>query len=149
VDPEHRSSTQDPGDRADMTAGGATAAPSDRGDGTTPADRSDGTTNGAGGGASMIQPDAAPEPGLLSSSDESRYRQTWRDVQGRFVDDPHEAVRAADALVAEVIQSLAQRFSEHKGRLESQWQQGGRPDTEELRQALQRYRDFFDRLLAT
>jgi hypothetical protein len=58
-------------------------------------------------------------------------------------------VRAADALVAEVIQSLAQRFSEHKGRLESQWQQGGRPDTEELRQALQRYRDFFDRLLAT
>jgi hypothetical protein len=142
MDPEHRPSTQDlgdrgVGDRSDTTAGGASAA--DRGDGT----------DGAGGGASMIRPDAAPEPGLLSSSDESRYRQTWRDVQGRFVDDPHEAVRSADALVAEVIQSLAQRFSEHKGRLESQWQQGGQPDTEELRQALQRYRDFFDRLLAT
>jgi hypothetical protein len=133
------------GDRGDM-AGDRGDLAGDRGD---RGDRGDGTVGSPGGGASMIQPDAAQGPGLLSSSDESRYRDTWRAVQGRFVDDPHEAVRAADALVAEVIQSLAERFSEHKGRLESQWQQGGQPDTEELRQALQRYRDFFDRLLST
>jgi hypothetical protein len=100
-------------------------------------------------GASIIQPGAAPEPGLLTSSDESRFRQSWRDVQARFVDDPREAVRGADALVAEVMQALASRFAEHKGRLESHWQQGGNPDTEELRLALQRYRAFFDRLLST
>jgi hypothetical protein len=137
------------GDRGDM-AGDRGDMAGDRGDmAGDRGDRGDGTVGSRGGGASMIQPDAAQGPGLLSSSDESRYRDTWRAVQGRFVDDPHEAVRAADALVAEVIQSLAERFSEHKGRLESQWQQGGQPDTEELRQALQRYRDFFDRLLST
>jgi hypothetical protein len=76
-------------------------------------------------------------------------RRNWSDVQARFVDDPQEAVRTADGLVAELMQSLAQGFSEHKGRLESAWQSGSTPDTEELRQALQRYRSFFNRLLAT
>jgi hypothetical protein len=67
----------------------------------------------------------------------------------RFVDDPQEAVQTADGLVAELMQSLASSFDEHKGRLESAWQSGDDPDTEELRQALQRYRSFFDRLLST
>jgi hypothetical protein len=70
-------------------------------------------------------------------------------VQARFVDEPKAAVHTADGLVAELMQSLAQGFSEHKGALEAQWQSGGDPDTEELRQALQRYRSFFNRLLST
>jgi hypothetical protein len=86
---------------------------------------------------------------LLGPADEERFRQRWGDAQARFVDDPQEAVRTADGLVAELMQALAQGFSEHKGRLEAQWQRGGNPDTEELRQALQRYRSFFDRLLST
>ena len=86
---------------------------------------------------------------LLGPADEERFRQRWGDAQARFVDDPQEAVRTADGLVAEFMQALAQGFSEHKGRLEAQWQRGGNPDTEELRQALQRYRSFFDRLLST
>jgi hypothetical protein len=86
---------------------------------------------------------------LLGSAEEDRFRQRWGDAQARFVDDPQEAVRTADALVAELMQSLAQGFSEHKARLDDQWQRGGDPDTEELRQALQRYRSFFDRLLST
>jgi hypothetical protein len=86
---------------------------------------------------------------LLGSADEDRFRQRWGDAQARFVDDPQEAVRSADGLVAELMQSLAQGFSEHKARLEAQWQRGGDPDTEELRQALQRYRSFFNRLLST
>lgn len=92
---------------------------------------------------------AAGDVALLGSADEARFRQRWGDVQARFVDDPQEAVHAADGLVAELMQSLAQGFSEHKGALEAQWQSGGDPDTEELRQALQRYRSFFDRLLST
>lgn len=86
---------------------------------------------------------------LLGSADEGHFRQRWADVQARFVDNPQEAVRTADGLVAELMQSLAQGFSEHKGALEAQWRSGGDPDTEELRQALQRYRSFFDRLLST
>ena len=94
-------------------------------------------------------PGAGGEVALLGSADEDRFRQRWGDAQARFVDDPQEAVRSADGLVAELMQSLAQGFSEHKGRLEAQWQRGGDPDTEELRQALQRYRSFFNRLLST
>jgi hypothetical protein len=91
----------------------------------------------------------AGDVALLGPSDEDRFRQRWADVQARFVDDPKEAVHTADGLVAELMQSLAQGFSEHKGALEAQWQSGGDPDTEELRQALQRYRSFFNRLLST
>jgi hypothetical protein len=94
-------------------------------------------------------PGGGGEVALLSSADEDLFRRRWGDAQARFVDDPQEAVRTADGLVAELMQSLAQGFSEHKARLEAQWQRGGDPDTEELRQALQRYRSFFDRLLST
>lgn len=85
---------------------------------------------------------------LLESSDADRFRARWSDVQTRFVDDPREAVSTADGLVAELMQTLAANFAEHKSRLETQWSSGS-DDTEELRQALQRYRSFFDRLLQT
>jgi hypothetical protein len=102
---------------------------------------------GSGPGASANSGDGA-DVALLDAADGERFRQQWNDVQARFVDDPQEAVKTADRLVAELMQSLAGGFSEHKGRLESAWQSGDHPDTEELRQALQRYRSFFDRLLS-
>jgi len=92
---------------------------------------------------------AAADVGLLEAADEDRFRQRWSDVQARFVDDPQEAVRTADSLVAELMQSLAQSFNDHKGRLESLLHHGAATDTEELRQALRRYRSFFNRLLST
>jgi hypothetical protein len=154
MDPERRSSAQDLGDRAEASQdvrerrGESRDLDDHTEEATAPAGAAD-SGGGAAGGASMIQPDTAPEPGLLSSADETRFRQSWRELQARFVDDPQEAVRGADALVTAVIQALSERFTEHKGRLESHWRRGDEPDTEELRQALQRYRDFFDRLLAT
>ena len=92
---------------------------------------------------------AGADVALLDPADGERFRQRWNDVQARFVDDPREAVQTADGLVAELMQSLAGGFNQHKSRLESAWQSGDDPDTEELRQALQRYRSFFDRLLST
>ena len=86
---------------------------------------------------------------LLDPADADAFLGRWRDVQARFVDDPQGAVRDGDSLVAELMQALAQRFSLHKGQLEEQWQRGGEPETEELRLALQQYRSFFQRLLAT
>jgi hypothetical protein len=99
--------------------------------------------------AAGVGGDGDADVSLLDRADQDSFRQRWSDAQARFVDDPRGAVQTADALVAELMQSMAQGFSEHKGRLESQWQRGGDPDTEELRQALQRYRSFFDRLLST
>ena len=55
----------------------------------------------------------------------------------------------ADALVAEVMQRLADGFAQERRNLEAQWAGGGEASTEDLRLALQRYRSFFNRLLRT
>lgn len=88
------------------------------------------------------------EEALLPRGDAEELRLRWSEVQGRFVDDPQEAVRSADQLVAEVMQTLAGTFATRKQELEGQWSQG-QPATEDLRLALQHYRSFFNRLLAT
>ncbi|MFD9247379.1 hypothetical protein ACFV0D_36755 [Streptomyces sp. NPDC059556] len=86
---------------------------------------------------------------LLGADDTAKYQEKWGEIQGRFVDDPQEAVRSADAVVAEVMQTLARSFSAHKQGLEEQWGQGEQVATEDLRLALQHYRSFFNRLLKT
>ncbi len=86
---------------------------------------------------------------LLSDRDADLFLDRWREVQARFVDDPQAAVRDADSLVAELMQSLAERFAEQRTALEEQWNSGGQPETEQLRLALQEYRSFFHRLLST
>ncbi|MGK3203090.1 hypothetical protein [Amycolatopsis sp. MEPSY49] len=85
-------------------------------------------------------------PPLIDEDKVTGFRDRWQNVQTGFVDDPKQAVRQADELVAAVISALATTFAEHKGELEAQWQQG-EPATEELRIALRRYRSFFDQLL--
>ncbi len=86
---------------------------------------------------------------LLSDREAGVFLDRWREVQARFVDDPRTAVQDGDALVAELMRSLADRFGEQKGALEEQWNSGGEPETEQLRLALQEYRSFFNRLLST
>ncbi|KOV93597.1 hypothetical protein [Streptomyces sp. NRRL B-3648] len=88
-------------------------------------------------------------PQLLTDDDERAFRDRWQTIQNRFVDDPREAVHEADTLVADVMQTLASTFAQHKKDLESQWGEGEKVDTEELRGALRRYRSFFNRLLST
>ncbi|MFE4335987.1 hypothetical protein ACFRQM_43490, partial [Streptomyces sp. NPDC056831] len=80
---------------------------------------------------------------------QEEFRARWQKIQGEFVDDPKNAVNAADQLVAETMQALATTFSEHKRGLEGQWQRGEQVATEDLRLALQQYRTFFNRLLST
>jgi len=85
---------------------------------------------------------------LFSTDDTENFQVEWRALQSEFVDDPREAVQRADELVTQVMQSLADTFAEHKRSLDEQWRQGEQVQTEELRQALKRYRAFFDRLLS-
>ncbi|WP_432061035.1 hypothetical protein [Streptomyces sp. S1] len=88
-------------------------------------------------------------PDLLGQEDGDAYRKRWREIQGRFVDDPREAVHSADELVADVMKTLAAAFADHKHTLEGQWGEGRDADTEALRVALREYRSFFNRLLTT
>ncbi|MFJ3633710.1 hypothetical protein [Streptomyces sp. NPDC090112] len=94
-------------------------------------------------------PGAADDEPLLGTEETEEYRRTWSEIQGRFVDDPQEAVRSADTLVAEVMQALAGTFSTRKQGLEAQWGRGEQVATEDLRVSLQQYRSFFNRLLNT
>jgi predicted lipid-binding transport protein (Tim44 family) len=76
------------------------------------------------------------------------FRSRWMDVQTGFVDEPRSAVEQADSLVAEMMKRLAQVFADERGKLEEQWSRGDDISTEDLRQALRRYRSFMDRLLS-
>ncbi|MCF2532414.1 hypothetical protein [Yinghuangia soli] len=84
---------------------------------------------------------------LLEPGDAKGYRTAWQSIQSDFVDRPKDAVREADALVAEVMGTLAASFATHKDALEAHWAKGDDVVTEDLRVALQRYRSFFNRLL--
>jgi hypothetical protein len=85
---------------------------------------------------------------LLFATGTSELRSRWDDIQAAFVDDPTDCVHKADALVEEVVEQLTTGFSEARARLEAQWARGEHASTEDLRVALQRYREFFQRLLA-
>jgi hypothetical protein len=78
----------------------------------------------------------------------TELRSRWDAIQRGFVDDPAQAVRQGDELVAQVIQGLAQSFSGERARLDGELDRGGSASTEALRVALQRYRSFFERLLS-
>ncbi|HEX6342771.1 hypothetical protein [Umezawaea sp.] len=84
---------------------------------------------------------------LFTSEEVDQFRTEWRGLQSDFVDSPRDAVQHADQLVAQVMQSLATTFADHKKSLEGQWSQGEQVETEELRVALRQYRAFFDKLL--
>ncbi|MEJ7566794.1 MAG: hypothetical protein WKF41_00880 [Gaiellaceae bacterium] len=93
--------------------------------------------------------DQAEERQPLFAGDEAEgFRGRWTEIQTGFVDEPRRAVEDADALVAEVMQRLAETFSTERATLEQQWDGDGEPSTEDLRVGLQRYRSFFDRLLS-
>lgn len=85
---------------------------------------------------------------LLSAADSESFRSRWTETQTTFVDEPRGSVESADALVAELMQTLAASFANERSGLEEQWEHGEDVDTEELRNALRRYRSFFERLLA-
>jgi hypothetical protein len=102
----------------------------------------------------------------LSRADCDRYRETWRGVQGEFVDQPEKAVRDADTLVQEVMekcgyplrdfdQAAADLSVDHPHVVENyrsayriaERSRRGAADTEELRQGLVYYRALFEDLL--
>ena len=89
-----------------------------------------------------------PDAPLFVNEDADAYRTRWGGIQAGFVDEPRHAVEEADALVAEVVRRLAEGFAEERRTLEAQLEHTDRVSTEDLRQAMRRYRSFFERLLS-
>jgi hypothetical protein len=97
----------------------------------------------------------------------ARYAEEWHNVQGRFVDEPREALVAADGLVISVMrdrgypintfdQQLADLSPDHPrvldnyraGRDITRRSERDAASTEDLRQAMVHYRALFEDLLA-
>jgi hypothetical protein len=110
-------------------------------------DRIEHTAQQRPGDAPSQTVDEPPVP-LFSEEEHAGYRTRWSGIQTGFVDEPRNAVKEADALVAEVMKRLADVFAEERRQLETHWEQSDRISTEELRIAMRRYRSFFERLLA-
>ncbi|MET7970425.1 hypothetical protein [Micromonospora sp. NPDC005305] len=112
------------------------------------------TAAGAGAAGAALAGAARPTPGavpadaatLFAAETAQDFRDRWRDVQLRFVDDPRAAVGEAQSLVEEAIEALSAALREQKTKLGS-WQESGSTDTEQLRVAVRGYRDFLDRVL--
>ncbi|GAC1658386.1 MAG: hypothetical protein NVS9B15_20040 [Acidobacteriaceae bacterium] len=105
----------------------------------------------------LAQPNQAAQRAATSESHDSPlfpenelndFRGRWDRVQAGFVDEPRSAVAQADSLVASVVKRIAEQFANERSTLEKQWDRGDNVSTEDLRQALRRYRAFFDRLLS-
>jgi hypothetical protein len=84
---------------------------------------------------------------LLKGEESEHFRTRWNEIQSKFVDEPRSAVEQADALVSEVVGQITQMFANEQSSLGSQWKQGDGVSTEDLRQTLQRYRSFLNRLV--
>jgi hypothetical protein len=119
-------------------------------DGAFPTERPtevDGRTvrNGATATTPTASGDQTP---LLSEDKAAAFRARWDAIQASFVDEPRQSVEQADGLVAEAIKHLAEVFAQERSTLEEQWSRGDEVSTDALRLGLQRYRSFFQRLLA-
>jgi hypothetical protein len=129
--------TDDDSARRDTSLEAATAGDGAAEPGDAPA--STGQLAGQGAGES----DA-----LLPRDENTSFQRRWEEIQTGFVDEPRRTVEEADELVALVMKRLAEGFAAERERLEQQWGRGEDISTEDLRIALQRYRDFFQRLLS-
>jgi hypothetical protein len=85
---------------------------------------------------------------LFTQDAATDFRSRWDVVQRSFVDNPQDAVRAGDELVAQVIKSLAETFASQRSELEGGHEHTQESTTENLRLSLRRYRSFFERLLS-
>jgi hypothetical protein len=89
-----------------------------------------------------------PLAALFAPEAADQFRSQWDRVQIGFVDDPRQAVRQADELVAQVMANLAETFARERSQLEGYASGNEAASTENLRVALRRYRSFFQRLLS-
>jgi hypothetical protein len=103
----------------------------------------------------------------LAAADRTRFEDTWRKVQSRFVDGPAGAVAEADQLLGDVMSTRGYPVSDFEQRASdisvdhpvvlanyraaheiALRQAKGQASTEELRQAMIHYRTLFEELVS-
>ena len=90
---------------------------------------------------------ASQRTALIPAERAESYNSRWNELKSDFVDEPLRAVRGANELVGEVLDELEELFRRQRADLEHGLD-SEQTTTEDLRQALGRYRSFFDRLLS-
>lgn len=105
------------------------------------------TPRGTQRGARREETGEAQQATLIPPDRAESYNSRWNELKGEFVDEPSKAVRGANELVGEVLDELEELFRSQRAELE-QGLDSEQTTTEDLRQALGRYRSFFDRLLS-
>ncbi|MGW3217486.1 hypothetical protein ACWDBC_35350 [Streptomyces parvus] len=93
-----------------------------------------------------------PHPGrpLFAPAEQEAFAARIQQAVTGFVEDPHRAVRDADTTFEEVVADLGAALAERGRRLRSGKDGSGADsgaDTEDLRIALQHYRDLTERLV--
>ncbi|MFG1819472.1 hypothetical protein ACGFIF_37320 [Kribbella sp. NPDC049174] len=133
----------------DRTTGAGDVDPTTRRDDDLREPGSDWSADSATGAtAGGTTDDRGTATGPLVADDEAvDFRTRWEVIQQGFVDDPRQSVSEADKLVDDLLKRLSMTFEQQHQGLEKQWSDG-EPSTEDLRAALQKYRAFFQRLLA-
>lgn len=91
---------------------------------------------------------ATEELEILPREQHERLRSRWEAIQGSFIDEPQRSVEEANDLVEDLANRIRDRFDEQRRELQATWEKGEEVSTETLRLTLQRYRSFFERLLA-
>ena len=102
---------------------------------------------GPTGSGDTSGPDEDERERLIPQERTDEYTARWDALKGGFVDEPRQAVAAADQLVRELLDELHEVFRTQREGLE-QGLDADRTSTEDLRVALRRYRSLFDRLLS-
>lgn len=91
-----------------------------------------------------------PDRPLFAPEEREAYAARIQQAVTGFVEDPHRAVREADAAFEEVVASLGAALAERGRRLRAGKDgsdQASGAETEDLRIALQHYRDLTERLV--
>src|SRR6266516_4766273 len=78
-------------------------------------------------------------------AEDAQVHVRWQEIQAAFVDDPRDSVTRAAGLAAEVVTTVVAAAQERVRDLRDVWD-GNSADTEQLRNALRRYRMLINRL---
>jgi hypothetical protein len=97
------------------------------------------------GGAAGDVPSGVEGPLLAEATG---YQDRWYEIQTGFVDEPRHAVQSAGELLTEMMDDLTRRLTTELEAFDAPREGGEDVSTEDLRVTFQRYRSFFDRLLA-
>jgi hypothetical protein len=84
-------------------------------------------------------------PNTPVDSGAGSYQERWNAIPTGFIDDPPRAAEGASSLLTEMWEAIERSIADERQALDRPWQNSER-STDELRAAMQDYRDLYSRL---